>query len=337
LVRVAIRKVVDRRRPTCAVRTARRRRTIIRGTCAPLRRRISGRRRAETSISRPAADAVAKTVPTNVTFVTHLVNNVIHVVNLITCHVCAGQPIRPSLTHLLFSFDGVACQIPAMVGNLNKTQLDAILCLNLSKTTTIWSSKLNDHQTRGLLDSGSCRTIVKESLARKLNIEFRPAAAGDRKFLYAAQGARLHVAGYCTVEFIIGGLIFDYEVCCVSNIEQNLILGIDIMRDNGIVCDYTNAVATIHGSLLQLPIYNTNKRNFFVRTTKTTVIPPLTECLVDVKVSDQFRNQTCMLMPVRLRQFKDYAVAHSVNRTRGTHSVCSILNYQETPIVLQKK
>lgn len=108
------------------------------------------------------------------------------------------------------------------------------------------------------------------------------------------------------------------------------------MRDNGIVCDFTNAIAAVHGSLLQLPIYNANKRNFFVRTTKTTVIPPLTEYLVDVKVSEQFANQTCMLQPVRLRQFKEYAVAHSVNRARGNHSVCSILNYQETPIVLPK-
>lgn len=196
--------------------------------------------------------------------------------------------------------------------------------------------KINDHQTRGLLDSGSCRTIIKESFARKLNLKFRPPATGDRKFLYAAQGAKLHVAGYSMVEFNISGLIFNYEVCCVTNVEPNLILGVDIMRDNGIVCDYTNAIATVHGSLLQLPIYNPSKRNFFVRTTKTTVIPPLTECLVDVKVSDQFRNQTCMLQPVRLRQFKEYAVAHSVNRARGNHSVCSILNYQETPLVLPK-
>jgi hypothetical protein len=108
------------------------------------------------------------------------------------------------------------------------------------------------------------------------------------------------------------------------------------MRDNGIVCDYTNAIATVHGSLLQLPIYNANKRDFFVRTTKTTVIPPLTECLVDVKVSQKFVHQTCLLQPVRLRQFKDYAVAHSINRARGNHTICSILNYQETPIVLPK-
>jgi hypothetical protein len=196
--------------------------------------------------------------------------------------------------------------------------------------------KINGRQTRGLLDSGSCRTIISESYAKKLNLKFRPPATDDRKFLFAAQGAKLHVAGYCSVNIDISGLTFDYEVCCIRNIDQNLILGVDIMRDNGIVCDFTNAIATIHGSLLQLPIYNTNKRNFFVRTTKTTVIPPLTECLVDVKVSKQFENQTCMLQPVRLRQFKDYAVAHSVNRARGTHSVCSILNHQETPIVLPK-
>ena len=43
-----------------------------------------------------------------------------------------------------------------------------------------------------------------------------------------------------------------------------------------------------------------------------------------------------MLQPVRLRQFKEYAVANSINRARGNHSVCSILNYQESPIVLPK-
>ena len=196
--------------------------------------------------------------------------------------------------------------------------------------------KINNQQTRGLLDCGSCRTIIKQSFADKLKLNVRPVAAGDRKTLYAAQGSKLHIVGYTTVEFNISGLIFLYEACVISNIDQNVILGLDLLEDHGIILDFANSTATIRDSLLHIPIYNPNKRDYFVRTTKTTVIPPLTECLVDVKVSTQFANKTCMLQPVRLRQFKDYAVANSINLARGNHSVCGILNYQQTPIVIPK-
>lgn len=196
--------------------------------------------------------------------------------------------------------------------------------------------KINGRQTRGLLDSGSCRTIIQQSFAQKLNLKLQPVRPSDSKFLFAAQGAKLHIIGFCCVEFDIAGLKFDYEVCCVSNIDHNLIIGVDLMEDCGITLDFYNSVATIKDSLLMTPIYNGNKRQFLVRTAKTTVIPPLSECLIDVKVSDRFRNHCCILRPIASCQFKQYAVAHSVNQSRGNHTVCSILNPQETPLALPK-
>ena len=187
-----------------------------------------------------------------------------------------------------------------------------------------------------MLDCGSCKTIIKQSFADKLKLKVRPAAAGDCKAVYAAQGSKLHIVGYTTVEFNIYGLILLNDACVFSNIGQNMILDLDLLEDYGIILDFANSTATIRDSLLHIPMYISNKRDYFVRTTKVTVILPLTKCLVDVKVSKQFSDKTCMLQPVRLRQFRDYAVAHSINFARCNHSVCSILNYQQTPIVIPK-
>lgn len=82
---------------------------------------------------------------------------------------------------------------------------------------------------------------------------------GDRKTLYAAQGSKLHIVGYSNVEFNFVGLLFHYDVCIVSNIDQNVILGLDVMEDCGIVLDFANSTATISDSLLQMPIYNSKK------------------------------------------------------------------------------
>ena len=82
------------------------------------------------------------------------------------------------------------------------------------------------------------------------------------------------------------------------------------MRDNGILCDFTNGITTVHGSILQigLPIYTATKRDYFVRTIKAVVIPTDVKLRKNLRTRLVFCNQR---VPANLNSIR---VAHSIHR-----------------------
>jgi len=90
------------------------------------------------------------------------------------------------------------------------------------------------------LDTGSHVSLLKSTLANKLNLSLRDTQPGELSFLFAAEGSKLHVNGIADITFNVSGVFISHSVYVVSNLSEALILGSDFMSENQVIIDYAN-------------------------------------------------------------------------------------------------
>ena len=110
--------------------------------------------------------------------------------------------------------------------------------------------KVNKSTIKGLIDTGSGTTLMRENIVDKLNLKLQPLDFNDPTCLFAAEGSSMHVKGTVDVNFYLSGLHILHTAYVVSNMDESLILGRDFIRQNGVVLDYVNGIASIYGDLL---------------------------------------------------------------------------------------
>ena len=140
------------------------------------------------------------------------------------------------------------------------------------------------------------------------------------------------------IDVKISHVTVEVEVIIVNDLSVfPFILGLDFARDQQLVIDFQQSVVYFPHFILTVPLFNPHKRQFLVRVAKNTIVPPYSEAYVNVTVARRFDNAHCLLTPIAFKQCKDYAVAHSVNAIRRCGTVCRVMNFQPTPIVLTRR
>ena len=71
----------------------------------------------------------------------------------------------------------------------------------------------------GMLDTGSQRSLMKNSLFQKLKHEINPSKNGQPSFLFTASGAKMPVLGCATINFHIDGLEFSHDFIIVEGYQ----------------------------------------------------------------------------------------------------------------------
>ena len=195
--------------------------------------------------------------------------------------------------------------------------------------------RINRQSVRCLLDTGSYFSILKQSIANKLKLKIKPPRFDQRTELYAANGSTLHVVGYAEVVIYFGAHSILHEFTVISNIDPLVLLGVDFLRENAMILDYSNSLVSFNG-IASAPIFNHSKKVLLVKSSKTQIIPPFCEHIVHVKVSNRFRDEEILITPIAYGQGKEFSLAPSVSLCTGNATVCRILNTNSRAVVIPK-
>lgn len=198
-------------------------------------------------------------------------------------------------------------------------------------------AKIQNKCIRGLIDTGSGTTLIKSTVAKKLNLSVRPIEQGQLSCLYAAEGSKLIVEGVTDITFNIGGLLIAHTVYVVKNIAESLIFGSDFLSDNQVIIDYSNKVVSMCSDLIRAPLIRNGDGQHVARLTKTICIPPGCEQIVNIKCSPRFSNTDVLVEAVPSTQFSKFAVARTICHTdTKSQTIARMLNCMPESLVLRK-
>ncbi|HSN23527.1 MAG TPA: retropepsin-like aspartic protease [Methylomicrobium sp.] len=195
--------------------------------------------------------------------------------------------------------------------------------------------QVNRKISRALLDTGSHHSLVSSRFARSHHLAIKPLSAGQTQHLFAANSSRLEVLGTVEVEPRIKGLIFPITAMVIEHLSDDFLLGTDFISLYNVVLDYQNHIITLD-DLLVTPLINSDNKQRVVRTAKCMCIPARSEALIPVSIHKRFVNKQLLVEPMPGRQFDQFALARSINYSPTSDTVCRILNYSDTALVLTK-
>jgi hypothetical protein len=180
-------------------------------------------------------------------------------------------------------------------------------------------------------------SLLKSTLANKLNLSLRDTQPDEMPFLFAAEGSRLHVEGIADITFNVSGLFISHSVYVVSNVSEALILGSDFMSENQVIIDYANRSISLCADLVRTQLVTDADKQRVARVTKSVCIPAYSEQIVSIKCSPRFQNQDILVEATPCSQFKRFAIARTICTTdKSGVTVARILNCEPTALVISR-
>jgi len=125
--------------------------------------------------------------------------------------------------------------------------------------------RIGRQSVRCLIDTGSGYSIIKQSIASKLKLKVKPPDYDQRNELYAANGSVLHISGFAEVVVHFGTHSILHEFTVVTNIDPHVLLGVDFLKENGMILDYSNSIVTFAQGIACAPIFNHSKKVLLIK------------------------------------------------------------------------
>ena len=193
--------------------------------------------------------------------------------------------------------------------------------------------KLQNTRLRSLLDTGSHHSLLCEDTARKLKVPIDPLT--EKQSLFSANGSPLQVIGQSTIALCISSLKVYIDVLIVKQLSEMLILGRSFLQQGSAVLNFANNTVTFN-QLIEIPLYQVDKNASLARLTQGHCVPGNSEIICNVSCHSRFNNNDILLTPIPGKQFGAYAVANTCSTVHKNQTVCRILNFNDTPLVLCK-
>src|SRR6266496_429598 len=159
--------------------------------------------------------------------------------------------------------------------NLTSTFDSDSNCLIMCKSQAV--------QFPAMIDSGSQRSLIKNSLFQKLKTKINPPKNGQPTFLYNASDGKMPVIGVATIDLNISGLHFIHDFIVMEELSPQCILGRDFMALSDCDLKYSNRTVTLCDNKCTVNML----KDFRVTTNLALLandvkIDPHTECLVPI-------------------------------------------------------
>jgi len=110
----------------------------------------------------------------------------------------------------------------------------------------------------------------------------------------------------------------------------------DFLRQNKVILDCERGVMTVDDNLLQVPLTRPKDEQWPVYTTSSVCLMATSETMVEVKCPPQFNNKTVLIESKPRLQFKDFAVARSLNSIKNGKAWIKILNFKPMAKVIKR-
>jgi len=170
---------------------------------------------------------------------------------------------------------------------------------------------------------------------KKHKIKIGNLLPGHKSKLWAANNSPIQVVGSAYLNIRIKGLNFPIEALVIKELSDNSIVGTDWMQTYRVKLDYQYGTATFD-DLLQVPFTNSQTKLRVVRVLKSICIPSHSEAIIPVTIHKSFIGKDILLQPLPTKQFTNFATARSINHPTSSDSVCRILNFHNSPLILRK-
>ena len=195
--------------------------------------------------------------------------------------------------------------------------------------------KLRGIKTRALLDSGSYYSILSVDLARRLRIKIEPITDETNHTLFSANGTALRLEGTANVILDIAQLRISHEVCVCSNLSEQFLLGRSFLSQAGANLNFKEGIVTF-SDVLDVPLQKHVNKDTLIRAKQSVCIPANSEAILVVKIHSKFNNKDVLITPNEGEQFMRFALANSIGHVSQGQTLCRILNFQDTSLILCK-
>ena len=180
--------------------------------------------------------------------------------------------------------------------------------------------QIGQNSTRALIDTGSQLTLASESFFKSTKIRGTQEKP-DFLFIRDVGGSRIPIRGKINVPIEIQGNTLMTSVHIVRNLQYNVILGLDFMEKHNVKIDVGSQLLLISESNATIPVM---RDQAFARTVGKTVVPPMHETLVPVRISKYETNETVLLEPVEHLQSRELQKLWSKQKIRDQFYECVI-------------
>ncbi len=204
--------------------------------------------------------------------------------------------------------------------NLTSTFESDPNCLIMCKSQAV--------QFPAMIDSGSQRSLIKNSLFQKLKIKINPPKNGEPPFLYNASDGKMPVIGVATIDLNISGLHFIHNFIVMEELSLQCILGRDFMALSDCDLKYSNNTVTLCDDKCSVNML----KDFRVTTNLALLanevkIDPHSECLVPIilKHKTHTKAKQFLVEPLPALYQQKYYVGNALIQQSGEDKMCILL------------
>jgi predicted aspartyl protease len=190
----------------------------------------------------------------------------------------------------------------------------------------ILNVKINGHQLMALVDTGASKSCISPAVVKRLKIQPRELSPGELQYLTAANGLKVNILGHLELSVNIKGLNILYVFLFIENLPHELLLGVDFLQIAHARIDLTTNTISFGDDLVIAQLCQQKETSNVLKTTTRVTIPPQSEAMLPMTISDSFKLQLSMIEPLPSVIDRKLIVAKSVTEPSSRITNCLVLN-----------
>jgi hypothetical protein len=182
----------------------------------------------------------------------------------------------------------------------------------------------NFQKVRALVDTGASKSCVSSNFVNQLKLKAKPLKTGDARILFAANNNTIKTEGTVEIDLKIQGFVIPFKFTVIHNLSQKMILGFELLNASQAKIDLEDKTVTFC-DLVALALETLRQQNF-LKLMNDSIIPPRSETLIPVAISQHYVLQTSMVEPVPSLNKKSLLLTKMLVQPDRHITTCSVLN-----------
>jgi clan AA aspartic protease (TIGR02281 family) len=192
--------------------------------------------------------------------------------------------------------------------------------------------KIGNKFVRALVDTGSSKTIIAARLAYKLGIT--NISKNKASSLITADGNSLKTVGVAAITIKIGNLAVPFDTYVASDLQNELILGLDFLDYTKVQIDCNARTVTFFDDLCGVNILQYHKA--LGRTMQKCKLPARSETIIQLHVNNVIDNKSYIMSPASIQGSVKYFIAKAVVSPQDNIVFCKLLNVTSNDVVIKR-
>ena len=196
--------------------------------------------------------------------------------------------------------------------------------------------KVNHVPVKALLDSGAKRTLISKKFASFCKLKIGKPHHNLNK-MYTANGQEMAIVGTALADIVVNELKMPVVFQVLENLTFDVIIGIDTLIDHKIHIYPHERLVTFENDTVGTRIWTPlPSDNAYVCVLEPTVVPPMSEAIVNLKINKNYKIQQSLLLPLENLYLKNIAMAKCLVSPTKHETFCKVMNPTQAAVVLKR-